>query len=457
MVDPDSAAFKSAEKLRSEWVIRVDGNVRRRPEGTENPDMATGEIEVYVRDLEVLGAAGELPLPVFGDQPYPEDTRLKYRFLDLRREKLHNNIVLRGKIVDSMRQRMKGQGFFEFQTPILTASSPEGARDFLVPSRIHPGKFYALPQAPQQYKQLLMMAGFDRYFQIAPCFRDEDPRADRLPGEFYQLDIEMSFVEQEDVFAAMEPVLRGVFEEFADARPVTPSPWPRIPYAESMRKYGTDKPDLRNPVVMQDVSGHFRGAGFKVFARLLEQPKNEVWAIPAPGGGQRTFADRMNSWAQGEGQPGLGYILFFDRAKDETTLQHDPKATGVGGRGPLANNIGPERVEAIRTQLGLKAGDAAFFVAGDPDKFVKFAGLARTQVGAGLEAGRRAKVRIRLDRRFPHVRVERRRQEDRLLAQSILDAAGRPGGLERKGPVAYQGLPVRRGVQRLRARLGRHP
>jgi aspartyl-tRNA synthetase len=385
VVDPDSAAFTLAEKLRSEWVIRIDGNVRRRPEGTENPDMATGEIEVYVRDLEVLGAAGELPLPVFGDQPYPEDTRLKYRFLDLRREKLHSNIVLRGKIVDSMRQRMKGQGFFEFQTPILTASSPEGARDFLVPSRIHPGKFYALPQAPQQYKQLLMMAGFDRYFQIAPCFRDEDPRADRLPGEFYQLDIEMSFVEQEDVLVAMEPVLRGVFEEFAGARPVTPSPWPRIPYAESMRKYGTDKPDLRNPIVMHEVSDHFRGAGFKVFARLLEQPKNEVWAIPAPGGGQRTFADRMNSWAQGEGQPGLGYILFFDRAKDETTLQHDPKATGVGGRGPLANNIGRERVEAIRTQLGLKAGDAAFFVAGDPDKFVKFSGLARTKLGQDLK------------------------------------------------------------------------
>ena len=385
VVDPDSAAFKAAEKLRSEWVIRIDGNVRRRPEGTENPDMATGEIEVYVREIEVLGSAGELPLPVFGDQPYPEDIRLKYRFLDLRREKLHNNIALRGKIVDSMRQRMKGQGFFEFQTPILTASSPEGARDFLVPSRIHPGKFYALPQAPQQYKQLLMMAGFDRYFQIAPCFRDEDPRADRLPGEFYQLDIEMSFVEQEDVFAAMEPVLRGVFEEFSGARPVTPSPWPRIPYAESMRKYGTDKPDLRNPIVMQDLSDHFRGSGFKVFARLLEQPKNEVWAIPAPGGGQRTFADRMNSWAQGEGQPGLGYILFFDRAKDETTLQHDPKATGVGGRGPLANNIGPERVEAIRTQLGLKAGDAAFFVAGDPDKFVKFAGLARIKLGQDLK------------------------------------------------------------------------
>jgi aspartyl-tRNA synthetase len=347
--------------------------------------MATGLVEVYVREIEVLGPAGELPLPVFGDQPYPEDTRLKYRFLDLRREKLHANIMLRGRIVDSLRSRMKRQGFFEFQTPILTASSPEGARDFLVPSRLHPGKFYALPQAPQQYKQLLMMAGFDRYFQIAPCFRDEDPRADRLPGEFYQLDIEMSFVEQDDVLAAMEPVIRGVFEEFAGTKPVTPSPWPRIPFADAMRKYGSDKPDLRNPIVMQNVSDHFRGSGFKVFARLLETAKNEVWAIPAPGGGQRTFADRMNAWAQGEGQPGLGYMLFFDRSKDETTLQQDQKATGIGGRGPLANNIGPERTEAVRAQLGLKAGDAAFFVAGDPAVFAKFAGLARNKVGQELK------------------------------------------------------------------------
>jgi aspartyl-tRNA synthetase len=385
VVDPDSAAFNQAEKLRSEFVIRVDGRVRKRPPGTENPEMSTGLIEVYVEDIEVLGPAGDLPLPVFGDQPYPEDTRLRYRFLDLRREKLHQNIMLRGQIIDSLRRRMKGQGFFEFQTPILTASSPEGARDFLVPSRLHPGKFYALPQAPQQYKQLLMMAGFDRYFQIAPCFRDEDPRADRLPGEFYQLDIEMSFVEQDDVFAAMEPVIRGVFDEFARGKPVTPSPWPRIPYAEAMRKYGSDKPDLRNPIVMQNVSAHFRGSGFKLFARLLEVEKNEVWAIPAPGGGQRTFADRMNAWAQAEGQPGLGYILFFDRSQDETSLNADPKATGVGGRGPLANNIGPERVEAIRLALGLKAGDAAFFVAGDPDKFAKFAGLARTRVAQELK------------------------------------------------------------------------
>jgi aspartyl-tRNA synthetase len=368
VADPDSPAFKDAEKLRSEWVVRIDGKVRHRPAGTENPELPTGAVELYISEIEVLGPAGELPLPVFGEQEYPEDIRLKYRFLDLRREKLHQNIMTRGAIVDSMRKRMKDQGFFEFQTPILTASSPEGARDFLVPSRIHPGKFYALPQAPQQYKQLLMMSGFDRYFQIAPCFRDEDPRADRLPGEFYQLDLEMSFVEQNDVFAAVEPVITSVFEEFAKGKPVTKN-WPRIPFAEALRKYGSDKPDLRNPIIMQDVSEHFRGSGFKVFARMLEDPKNQVWAIPGPGGGSRAFCDRMNSWAQGEGQPGLGYIMWRE---------------GGEGAGPLANNIGPERTAAIRSALGLKEGDAAFFVAGDPDKFWKFSGLARTKLGEEL-------------------------------------------------------------------------
>ena len=368
VADPDSPAFKVAETLRAEWVVRIDGKVRRRPAGTDNPELPTGAVEIYVSEIEVLGPAGELPLPVFGEQEYPEDIRLKYRFLDLRREKLHQNIMTRGTIIDSMRKRMKEQGFFEFQTPILTASSPEGARDFLVPSRIHPGRFYALPQAPQQYKQLLMMSGFDRYFQIAPCFRDEDPRADRLPGEFYQLDIEMSFVTQDDVFAAMEPVITGVFEDFAKGKPVTRG-WPRIPFAEALRKYGSDKPDLRNPLVIQEVSEHFRGSGFKVFARMLEDPKNQVWAIPGPGGGSRAFCDRMNSWAQGEGQPGLGYIMWRE---------------GGEGAGPLANNIGPERTAAIRAQLGLKEGDAAFFVAGDPDKFWKFAGLARNKLGEEL-------------------------------------------------------------------------
>src|SRR6266496_2227439 len=401
VVDPDSPAFKDAERLRSEWVVRVDGKVRRRPEGTANPELPTGEVELYVSEIEVLGPAGELPLPVFGEQEYPEDIRLKYRFLDLRREKLHQNIMTRGAIVDSMRKRMKEQGFFEFQTPILTASSPEGARDFLVPSRIHPGKFYALPQAPQQYKQLLMISGFDRYFQIAPCFRDEDPRADRLPGEFYQLDVEMSFVTQGDVFAAMEPVIAGVFEDFANGKPVTKN-WPRIPFAEALRKYGTDKPDLRNPLLMQDVSEHFRGSGFKVFARMLEDSKNQVWAIPAPGGGSRAFCDRMNSWAQGEGQPGLGYIMWrgpegiLDTSKADQKRDRDDvqKLLDEGkvseaikilqGAGPVANNIGPERTEAIRKALDLKEGDAAFFVAGDPDKFWKFSGLARTKLAEEL-------------------------------------------------------------------------
>jgi aspartyl-tRNA synthetase len=280
--------------------------------------------------------------------------------------------MLRGAVIDSLRTRMKASGFFEFQTPILTASSPEGARDYLVPSRIHPGKFYALPQAPQQFKQLIMVSGFDRYFQIAPCFRDEDARADRSPGEFYQLDIEMSFVTQEDVFNAVEPVLRGVFEEFAGGKPVT-AKFTRIPYAEALAKYGTDKPDLRNPIVMQDVSEIFRGSGFKVFARILESSaKAAVWAIPAPGGGSRAFCDRMNSWAQGEGQPGLGYIFF---ALDNGA---------VVGRGPVANNLGPEKTESLRTKLGLKDGDAVFFVAGEPSVFVKFAGPARTKVGEDL-------------------------------------------------------------------------
>ncbi|MFZ0986825.1 MAG: aspartate--tRNA ligase [Xanthobacteraceae bacterium] len=372
VADPDSPAFKIAETLRSEWVVRVDGKVRRRPGGTENPDLPTGAVEVYIREIEVLGPAGELPMPVFGDQEYPEDIRLKYRFLDLRREHLHKNIMKRGEVIDSIRRRMKAQGFFEFQTPILTASSPEGARDYLVPSRLHPGKFYALPQAPQQFKQLIMVAGFDRYFQIAPCFRDEDARADRSPGEFYQVDIEMSFVTQDDVFASVEPVLRGVFEEFADGKPVTQT-FPRIPYSEAIAKYGSDKPDLRNPIVMQDVSDIFHGSGFKLFARILEtNPKGAVWAIPAPGGGSRAFCDRMNSWAQGEGQPGLGYIFYV------------LDGGNVVGRGPIANNLGAEKTEALRAKLTLKDGDAVFFVAGDPASFVKFAGPARNKIGDEL-------------------------------------------------------------------------
>ncbi len=372
VADPDSPAFRTAEKLRGEWVIRVDGKVKARTRETVNPNLPTGEIEIFAQEMEVLSSARELPLPVFGEPDYPEDIRLKYRFLDLRRDTLHRNIVQRTKIIAEMRRRMAEVGFTEYSTPILTASSPEGARDFLVPSRIHPGTFYALPQAPQQYKQLIMMSGFDRYFQIAPCFRDEDPRADRLPGEFYQLDLEMSFVEQDDVLGTMEPVLRGVFEAFANGKPVTQE-FPRIPYDEAILKYGSDKPDLRNPIEMQDVSEHFRGSGFKVFANILaNDPAAAVWAIPAPTGGSRAFCDRMNSWAQGEGQPGLGYIFWREEGGK------------VEGAGPIAKNIGEERTEAVRLQLGLKPGDACFFAAGDPKKFYPFAGAARTRAGEEL-------------------------------------------------------------------------
>ncbi|MEX0860578.1 MAG: aspartate--tRNA ligase [Cucumibacter sp.] len=369
VADPDSPAFKLAETLKAEFVVRVDGLVKARPAETANPNLPTGGVEVFASEIEVLGPAAELPMPVFGDQEYPEETRLKYRFLDLRRERVHRNIVLRSEIIASIRRRMVGQGFTEIQTPILTASSPEGARDFLVPARLHPGKFYALPQAPQQFKQLLMIAGFDRYFQIAPCFRDEDARADRSPGEFYQLDLEMSFVEQEDVFAAVEPVFIGLFEEFGGGRKAS-APFPRIAYDEALRKYGSDKPDLRNPIEMQNVTDDFRGSGFKVFASQIEaDAKVEVWAIPAKGGGSRAFCDRMNSWAQSEGQPGLGYIFFREGE----------------GAGPIAKNIGPERTEAIRTRLALKDGDAVFFVCGVPGKFAMFAGQARTKIGEELK------------------------------------------------------------------------
>jgi aspartyl-tRNA synthetase len=370
VLGPDTPGFDLAERVRAESVVRIDGEVVARSAETVNPGLPSGAIEIRVRGLELLSEAAELPVPVFGEPDYPEDLRLTYRYLDLRRETLHKNIVLRSKVIQSLRTRMVDQGFMEFQTPILTASSPEGARDFLVPSRLHPGKFYALPQAPQQFKQLLMVSGFDRYFQIAPCFRDEAARADRSPGEFYQLDMEMSFVTQDDVFAAIEPVMQGVFEEFADGKTVTPAPFPRIPFREAVRKYGSDKPDLRNPLEMDDVSDHFRGSGFKVFAGILEAPKAAIWAIPAPGGGSRAFCDRMNDWAKGEGQPGLAYI-FWREGED-------------GGAGPVAKNIGPERTEAIRIQMNLKVGDAVFFAAGDPDAFYKFAGLARTKVGTDL-------------------------------------------------------------------------
>ncbi|NCU20853.1 aspartate--tRNA ligase, partial [Candidatus Falkowbacteria bacterium] len=372
LCDGDSPAFAALEAARAEWVIRIDGLVKLRDASLVNPKIATGAIEVYVRAVEVLGPAEELPLPVFGDQDYPEETRLTYRFLDLRREGLHANMMLRSNVVRSLRNRMWDAGFNEFQTPIITASSPEGARDFLVPSRLHPGKFYALPQAPQQFKQLIMVAGFDRYFQIAPCFRDEDPRADRSPTDFYQLDVEMSFVTQDDVFAAVQPVIQGIFEEFGGGREVS-KVWPQISYADAMLWYGSDKPDLRNPIKMQVVSEHFAGSGFAIFAKLLENEGTEVRAIPAPTGGSRKFCDRMNAFAQAQGLPGMGYI-FWRKAEDGT----------MEAAGPLAKNIGPERTEAIRLQLGLGEGDAAFFLGGKPEQFEAVAGRARNEIGREL-------------------------------------------------------------------------
>jgi aspartyl-tRNA synthetase len=373
IADSDSAAFAGLEGVRAEWVICVDGVVKGRDASLVNPKLPTGEIEVYATGFTVLGAAEDLPMPVFGDVDYPEETRLTYRFLDLRREKLHANMMLRSNVVRSIRNRMWDQGFNEFQTPIITASSPEGARDFLVPSRLHPGKFYALPQAPQQFKQLIMVAGFDRYFQIAPCFRDEDPRADRSPTDFYQLDIEMSFVEQDDVFAAVQPVVQGIFEEFAPGKKVY-SDWTKIAYRDSLKWYGSDKPDLRNPIKMQEVSEHFAGSGFAIFAKLLETEGTEIRAIPAPTGGSRKFCDRMNAYAQKEGLPGMGYILWRN-AED---------GSGMEAAGPLAKNIGPERTEAIRQQLGLGLGDAAFFLGGRPDQFEAVAGRARNEIGREL-------------------------------------------------------------------------
>ena len=373
LCDPDSPVFSQVEKVRSEWCIRIDGEVKARDESLVNPKLPTGEIEVFVRDIEVLGASEELPLMVFGDQEYPEEPRLRYRYLDLRREAMQRNMTLRSDVVRSIRQRMWDKSFREYQTPIITASSPEGARDFLVPSRLHPGKFYALPQAPQQFKQLIMVSGYDKYFQIAPCFRDEDPRADRSPTDFYQLDLEMSFVTQQDVFDTVAPVIAGVFEEFGGGRKVdAPESWEQISYADSALWYGTDKPDLRNPIKMQVVSEHFAGSGFAIFAKLLEQEGTEIRAIPAPTGGSRKFCDRMNAFAQKEGLPGMGYIFW--READGA----------MEAAGPLAKNIGPERTEAIRQQLGLGVGDAAFFLGGKPAAFERVAGKARTEIGNEL-------------------------------------------------------------------------
>jgi aspartyl-tRNA synthetase len=370
VADSDSPALAVLEGLRLESVVTIDGEVKARSAGTVNPGLPTGEIEVYARGATVLSRAEELPLPVAGEQEYPEEIRLRYRFLDLRRETLHANIVKRTQIISETRRRMEAGGFTEYSTPILTASSPEGARDFLVPSRIHAGKFFALPQAPQQYKQLLMVAGFDRYFQIAPCFRDEDPRADRLPGEFYQLDLEMSFVTQEEVWETMEPVMAGIFEKFADGKSVTPAgQFPRIPYAKAMLDYGTDKPDLRNPLVIRDVTGEFQQSGFGLFEKIVGSG-GVVRLIPAPATADksRKFFDEMNEWARSEGHAGLGYVT---------------RKGGAFG-GPIAKNHGEERMAALFDALGLGPDDGAFFAAGKEEQAAKLAGAARTRVGEQL-------------------------------------------------------------------------
>ena len=373
LCDPDSPVFTEVENVRSEWCIRIDGTVKARDNELRNSKIATGDIEVFVRDIEVLGASAELPLIVFGDQEYPEETRLRYRFLDLRREVMQKNIKLRADVIASIRRRMWDIGFKEYQTPIITASSPEGARDFLIPSRLHEGKFYALPQAPQQFKQLIMVSGFDKYFQIAPCFRDEDPRADRSPTDFYQLDMEMSFVTQQDIFNTVSPVIADIFKEFSEGKAVdAPENWEIVSYRDAAIWYGTDKPDLRNPIRMQDVSTHFKNSGFAIFSNILEKDGTEIRAIPAPGGGSRKFCDRMNSFAQKEGLPGMGYIFWRD---NEGQME---------AAGPLAKNIGPERTEAIRSQLGLNVGDAAFFLGGSPKTFQRVSGKARDVIGHEL-------------------------------------------------------------------------
>jgi len=370
VIDVSSPLFAAADALRLESVVTMTGRVAARSSDTVNPKLDTGEVELVITELEVQSGAEPLPFPVNTEAEYPEEMRLTYRFLDLRRERMHANIMLRSNVITSIRRRMIEQGFTEFQTPILTADSPEGARPYYVPSRLHPGEFYALPQSPQQFKQLLMVAGFDRYFQIAPCFRDEAGRADRSPAEHYQLDFEMSFVTQEDVFAAIGPVLHGIFEEFGGGRPVTPLPFPQIAYADAMQRYGSDKPDLRNPIVMSDVTSDFRGSGFRVFADLIDADpaKVRVWAIPAPSGGSRAFCDRMNSWAQSEGKEGLGYIIF---------------RYGEGA-GPIAARLGPAATRNMRGKLRLNDGDAVFFVCGTPKSFAAFAGEARLKVGREL-------------------------------------------------------------------------
>jgi len=421
VTDTDSPAFKTLDRLRVESVVTVDGEVVARSKETVNPNLPTGEIEVRAAIVTVQSAAAELPMPVFGEQEYPEEIRLKYRYLDLRREQVHQNIILRSAVITSIRRRMAEQGFTEFQTPILTASSPEGARDYLVPSRVHPGKFYALPQAPQMFKQLIMVAGFDRYFQIAPCFRDEDARADRSPGEFYQLDFEMSFVTQDDVFNAIEPVLSGVFQEFADGRSVTPAgEYPRIPYKDALLKYGSDKPDLRNPLLIGDVGGHFKGSGFGLFAKIVDDG-GVVRAIPAPGTAEksRKFFDDMNEWARAEGFAGLGY------------------ATRKGGEwgGPIAKNHGDEGMSRLANELGLGPDDGIFFAAGKEDEAAKLAGLARTRVAEQLDLLEKGAFRFCWIVDFPMFEFNEDQQKIDFSHNPFSMPQGEMEALEKKDPL----------------------
>ncbi len=443
VIDVSSPLFPAADALRLESVVTVTGRVSARSSDTINPKLDTGEVELAIAELEVQSAAELLPFPVNTEAEYPEDMRLAYRFLDLRREQMHANIMLRSNVIASIRRRMIEQGFIEFQTPILTSSSPEGARDFLVPSRLHPGEFYALPQSPQQFKQLLMVAGFDRYFQIAPCFRDEAGRADRSPGEHYQLDFEMSFVVQEDVFAAIGPVLHGVFEEFGGGRPVSPLPFLQIPYTHAMERYGSDKPDLRNPIVMSDVTSDFRGSGFRVFADLIEADPTEVrvWAIPAPTGGSRAFCDQMNSWAQSEGQPGLGYIIF----------------RGGEGAGPIARNLGSAVTADLRDKLGLNDGDAVFFVCGAPKSFMPFASAARLKIGRELGLTKEDTFEFCWITNFPMYELDEATAQIVFSHNPFSMPQGGRRGAGSVGPPRDCRLPVRHSLQRRGARFRGDP
>ncbi len=443
VIDTSSPIFASLEAARSECVVTVTGPVVARSPETANAKLATGEVEVQILEFKLQSAAEMLPFQVAQDGDYPEDLRLKYRFLDLRTERLHANIVLRSQVIASIRRRMIDQGFMEFQTPILTSSSPEGARDFLVPSRLHPGKFYALPQAPQQFKQLLMVSGFDRYFQIAPCFRDEDARADRSPGEFYQLDFEMSFVTQDDVFAAIEPVLGGLFEEFARGRSVTPPPFPRIAYDEAMLKYGVDKPDLRNPLVITDVSNVFAGSQFSVFAKIVAAG-GAVRAIPAPKTAERprSFFDKMNGWAQEQGAPGLGYIVF----------------EGGAAKGPIAKFLDADRLEKLKAAAGLSDGDAVFFAADrKPGNAAKLAGAARKRLGDELDLLEKNAFRFCWIVDFPMFEMNEDTGRIEFSHNPFSMPQGRSGGARDARSADHQGVPVRHRLQRHRTLVGRDP